>query len=351
MICRPSSFIRNLLPCNLLLCLISLLVASATTTLVQAEPTALQNGSSVTREINPAESHVFELTLEAQQLISLSVFAGDLNFAAHMIAPDGHTVEELVHRRYGPLTWQFIAPEQGSYRLVISSLELKAQPRKYQLKVEQIRASVQHERQAAQAASAFRQAEVLRFKWHSNDLVQAAERYRAAADIWQQQEQWAEAAEASQRLGELHFIQGDYRRALNALTEALNASQRSHDLFLTLIQLNNIAYVHIYLGELKEAAGLCEQVQTRLGQISAGTASQRQRIEAQLQNNFGEIEYARGNLKVSLNFFARARALWEEVGDRQGIALARLNAGYSDVDSGHVNEAGIESKPCNCGER
>jgi CHAT domain-containing protein/tetratricopeptide (TPR) repeat protein len=342
MTCRLSSLIRNLLPCNSLLCLICLLLATATLALGQAEPVALQHGSSVTREINPAESHIYELTLEAQQLINLSISAGDLNFAARLIAADGHTVDELVHRRYGALTWQLIAPEQGSYRLIISSLETKTQPRKYQLKVEQIRASTQHERQAAQAASAFHQAEVLRFKWHSSDLAQAAERYSAAADIWQQQERWAGAAEAQQRLGELHFIQGDYRRALSVLAAALNASKRSNDLSLSLTQLNDIAYVHIYLGELEQAASLCEQVQARLGQISASPASLRQQIEAQLQNNLGEIEYAQGNLKASLDLFARARAVWEEIGDRQGIALTHLNIGYADLDSGQVNETGTE---------
>jgi CHAT domain-containing protein/tetratricopeptide (TPR) repeat protein len=342
MTCCSYSFIGNLLPARSLLCLVCLFFTLAPATFGQAEPTALQHGSSVTREINPTESHVYEFKIEARQLVSLSIFAGDLHFEARLIAPDGHMVEEVVQRRYGPLSWQFISLEDGSYKLVISSQELKAQPREYQLKVEQIRASTQHEERAVQAASLFHQAEVLRFKWHSEALTQAVERYSAAADIWQRQQQWAKAAEALQRIGELHFIQGDYRRALSALSEASSASERSNNLFLILTQLNDLAYVHIYLGELKKAESLCEQVQARLGRASVGADSLRQRIEAQLQNNFGEIEYARGNLKASFKFFARARSLWEAIGDRQGVALARLNVGYSSIDSGQVNEAGTE---------
>jgi len=342
MTCRPHSSLRNTLPLKSLCFRACLLAAFASSAFGQAPPTALQHGSSITREIPPQESHVFEATLMAQQLIVLTVSAGDLNFVARLSAPSGGKLEEIVHRRYGPLTLKLVAPEEGSYRLELSSLEPKTQPRKYELRVEQIRAATQHEREAGRAASAFYQAEDLRFKWRSGELTQSLERYEAAGRAWELQAQWAAAAEARQRLGEAHFVQGDYRQALRAFQGALGLSRRGGDLFLALLQLNNIAYVHIYLGDLDQATTLCEQVQTRLGQVSVSPTSLRQRIEAQLQNNFGEIEYARGNLKSSLDFFARARALWEAIGDRQGLALAHLNAGHSELDSGNVNEAAAE---------
>ena len=301
--------------------------------------TSLQRGSSLTREINPKESHFFELTCEADQIVTLMVSAEDMNFAARLVTPDGSTLAEITHRRFGPVTWQFVAPIPGRYQIVLSSLEAKEQPHKYQLKVEQFRSATQQEKRAARAAADFYRAEVLRFKWQSDELAQASKLYEAAGLAWQQLGQWTEAAEAWQRLGELHLIQGSYEEALHAYNEALRFSHKSDDPFPALVQLNNVAYVYIYLGNIEQALSRCEQVKKQLNQISVGQTSLRRRIEAQLENNFGEIEYARGHLKISLNFFARALALWEAVGDRQGIARAHLNIGHSYLDSGNVNEA------------
>jgi CHAT domain-containing protein len=318
------------------------MMALSSAILGQERPAILLEGSSVAREIDAKESHSFEFALQADQLITLSISAGDLNFALRLTGPDGDTLQEAMHRRYGTLTWHFVAPTQGQYRITISSLELSARPRAYQLRLGQIKTATRREKNWSQVAADYYRAEVWRFGWQSSELLQAAESYKAAGGVWERQARWAEAAEAWQRVGEVHFIQGDYGRALRAYDRASRLSRRADDISLSLAQLNNIGYVHVYLGNIKQASDLFEQVRAELGKVSVGQDSTRKRIEAQLENNFGEVEYARGNLKQSLEFFARALALWEEVGDRHGMALARLNAVYSHIDSGSVNEAAAE---------
>lgn len=321
-----------------LLPLLALLLAAVT----QAQTVVLHRGSSVMREINPGETHLFELDLEAGQLVTASVFAGDLNFILRLSESDGSIRQEIVHRRYGDLSWQFVAAEPGRHRLAVISLEAGGPARPYQLKLEQVRQATFHEREAAKAEAEFQRAEALRLGTQSLDLSQASEKYRAAGEAWRRQAYWGEACVAWQRLGELHFAQGNYGEALRAYEEALRLSQQTADPFLALTQLNNIGYVHLYLGNIDQASGFFDEVRAQLAKISVEQTSMRRRTEAQLENNFGEAEYARGNLKSSLEFFARARAVWEEVGDRHGMALARLNAGYSYLDSGSVNEASAE---------
>jgi CHAT domain-containing protein len=335
-------FVRRISPAKALCRLVYVMMAFSPVSVSQAQPTILQQGSANTRAINSKESHLFEFALQSDQLIRLSIFAADLNLALRITAPDGNTLQEVVHKRHGGLTWQFVAPEQGRYQLTVTSLELSTQPRIYQLRVEQIKAATRQEKISAQVGANYYRAEALRFGWQRNDLLRAAALYKAAGDAWRQQAQWAEAANAWQRLGEVYFIQGDYAASLHAYDEALRASQQTNDPLLSLTQLNNIGYVHIYLGNNKQAFILFERVRAQLSKISAGQDSTRKRIEAQLENNFGEVEYARGNLKRSLEFFARAFALWEEADDRRGMALARLNAVYSHIDSGSVNEAAME---------
>lgn len=335
----PVAVARVVTLCRLASLLLLALLPSAVS---QAQTAVLHRGSSVTREINPGETHLFDVELGAGQSVTASVFAGDLNFVLRLSEPDGDVRQEVIQCRYGDLSWQFVTAESGRHRLAITSLESAERASPYQLNLEQVRPATHHEKEAAEAEAEFHRAEALRFGTQSADLARASEKYRAAAVAWRRQSRWGEACVAWQRLGELHFVQGAYREALRAYEEALRLGQLTADPFLALTQLNNIGYVHLYLGNIDKASGLFNQVRAQLSKISVGQTSTRLRTEAQLENNFGEAEYARGNLKSSLGFFARARAVWEDVGDRRGVALARLNAAYSYVDSGGVNEAWVE---------
>lgn len=311
-----------------------------------AQTTRLRQGLSVTREISPNVPHLFDFKLRRNQLIKLSVTAGDLHFNLRLLGPDGNTLQEVVHRRYGELDWRFVAPRQGQYGLTLTSLEPDALPRTYQLQVEEIRPASLDDKAEAQAAAYYYSAEQLRFGWQGNDLPRAAQMYKAAGGVWQRQSRWAEAAGVWQRLGEAHFIQGDFKDALHSYEEALRLSRKAGDGLLTLTQFNNIGYIHLYLGDIGKASLVFADVRSRLDKIPGAPGLPHKRAEAQLENNLGEVEYARGNLKNSLGFFGRAFALWEEAGDRQGMALARLNNVYSYLDSGSVTEASSEIEEC-----
>jgi CHAT domain-containing protein/tetratricopeptide (TPR) repeat protein len=310
------------------------------------QPTRLHHESSFTREISPEEPHLFDFDLRRDQLIKLSVTAGDLNFQLRLSGPDGDTLQEIVHRRYGELTWRFVAPRQGQYRLTLTSLEPGARPRTYRLQVEEMRPASPGDKVEAQAAAYYYSAEKLRSGWQGDDLARAAQMYEAAGATWQRQSGWGEATDAWQRLGEVYFIQGNYKEALHSYKEALRLSRRANDSLLTLTQLSNVGYVYLYLGDTERASLTFAEVQSQLGKISGGPVLPLKYVEAQLENNFGEVEYARGNLKNSLDFFGRALTVWEEVGDRQGVALARLNKVYSYLDSGSVTEASSEIEEC-----
>lgn len=310
-----------------------------TQTDVQAQ--TLEPGASVAREIGAAQSHVYEFTLAAGQFLALTFNAEDLNLSLRLDAPGGDTLEEIEHKRHGPLPLQLVAPESGRYRLAVTSLEAGARAGRYRLESEAVRAATARDRDDAEAAASFRQAEAARFKWESDQFRLACERYRVAALVWQRQGRRAEAAAAWRQMGEARFIQGDYKQALRAFGEALTLGRAAGSEEFVLEQLNNVGYVNIYLGKIDEAAALFRQVQARLD-ASHGEGAWRARVEAQLQNNLGEVEYARGSLKTSLSFFARALSLWEAARDRRGAALALLNAGYSHLDSGSVNEAARE---------
>lgn len=301
----------------------------------------LQEGSPVTGQLGSRESHVIDIDLLEDQFVELEIIAKDFAFKLQLVAPARGQSQEALHKRYGRMIWRFIARETGKHQIVISSLEMDPSPRQYQINMNESPLEHKHHKMAAQAAEYFYRAEGLRFNWQHGDLLRALELYEAAAVVWQEQFSWADAANAWQCIGEAHFIQGDYGKALRAYERALRLSWRANDITLTCMQLNNIGYVHVYLGNIEKAASLFEQVQAHIGKIPAELPS-RKPLEARLLNNVGEVEYGRGDLKRAVDLFNNALSLWGEIGDRGGIALAHLNAAYCFVDSGNVQEASSE---------
>ena len=302
---------------------------------------SLQAGSTVSREIAPAESHLFKFTLQRDQIIDLTVSAQDLNLRMDVVAPDGNTLAQVVHRHYGSLTWNLIAPQTGEYQLVVRSLEQSAPSQQYQLKVNRVTAATEREKKDAAAVADFQRAEVLRQRDEGSDLTTALEAYHLAAIALQRRQRWADTADTWQQIGEVNFSRGNYQEALRSFDQALQMSRKAGDVFLTITQEVNIGYVYIYLADFEKAATYFHQGQEKLRMLQAESAMQ-EGLEAQLQNGYGEIENGRGKLKESLVYFARALAQWEKLGDRRGMALAHLNSGFSHLDSGSVNEAAVE---------
>ena len=321
---------------SLSLCLLSISLAA---TLLRAQSATLVAGSSFTREIAPKQEQDFEFQLAAGELISFTLETSDPNLLLRVISKTGDTLLELPHRKYGPLKCNFIAGETGRFLLRIVSLETNPQNRSYRLAVDQIRASTAADQRLAPAYSDFYRAETLRIKWESQELKRALQNYQLAATAFMAQKQFAAAAVAWQSMAEVHFNQGNYKAAFQFFNEALRTSRMANDSFLTLEQLNNLAYVHITQGALEEASGLLSQVQTKLNESNGTSELDRKRITAQIQNNLGEIEYGRGNLKQSLALFTQAESVWQELGDRRALALIHKNKAFSFFDSGNANEA------------
>jgi len=332
-------FFAKLLP--LLHCVV---VAVLVHPVVRAQSLTLQTGSSVTREIGPSESHSFQLALQQNQLVEFTLFAQDFRLRLSIVAADGNTMAERIYRRYGPATWSFIAPQSGGYNLVISSLEQATQKRQYELKIDRVNAATELEKKGQLAEEDFYQGEVLSLKFENSTLTSSLERYHVAAMAWQKQRQWAKSAGAWQQIGEVHFSQGNYEQALHAFDQALRQSQKTDDSLLPILLEAKIGYVRMSLGNLEKAAALFDRCQAKLNGITETRTVSRERLEAQLQNNHGEVEYLRGNLKASLELFGRALAQWTKIGDRQGMGLAHLNSGYTYLDSGSVPEADKEFK-------
>ena len=319
-----------------------LLCVHVSVSFAQAQTADLAPGLAVTSEISPEQSQLFQFSLQQDHTAEVTLSAKDFRLFVRVIAPDGSTLMEVVQRRYGPLMWDFIAPLSGRYQLSVSSFERANTKIGYELKVGQIRPATPRDRASMSAAADFYRSETLRSRSESPEFEQVRKGYESAAIAWTRASQWSRAALAWEQLAEVHFNRGDYTSALQNFLKAEQASQRSRDPFLAVNQRLNIGYVYVFRGDFDTASNVFDQCERMLAKIPVDHSAARKLIEARLENNRGEVKYARGQLKATFDPFRRALALWKDAGDRQGEALARLNLGYSYLDSGSANEASQE---------
>src|ERR1041385_3462159 len=239
----------------LLFCTLTLLSASS---LVQAQSSELVPGASVKGKVNSGETHPFQFTLEQDQIATITLSARDFRLVVRGVAPDGSSLPEIPHTRFGPLTWNVIATRGGRYQLSLFSLEPATLAAEYELKLGQPRTATARDRMSTIAEAEYERIEILRLRSANLAFADVIAGYRKAANTWSRAGQWTETTSAWQRLAEAYFERADYKAALIASTDALAASKRTTDQILILTQQTSVGYVYIYLGDLDRATAIFE---------------------------------------------------------------------------------------------
>ena len=320
----------------------SLILLTLNSNAAYAQVRLLQAGSSFSSEIKPKESQLAEFDLGGGELIRITVNASGTALSMRVLDEAEATVLEVPQRQLEPLTWFFIASKKGRYRLDVKSIYADGPPGQYELRVDEIRPSTISDQKQAAAFESFYRAEVLRLEWYTSSFENAVREYEQAAGAFKQLRDSESLAKTWQQVGEVRFIQGNYEEARRAFSLALNAARKTNNVPLTVTQLNQLAYIHLTIGNVEKAEPLLAEVRTRLNKAKGLSTTATTSIQAHLENNYGEIALARGNLKESLALFARALALWKELNHTPGMALAHLNNGFAQLDSGNGNEASRE---------
>lgn len=291
-------------------------------------------GTPAPGDIRGTDSQLFKLKLTRGQYVRVAVEKADLQLSATRLSADMRQLSEHVGRRFGPLRFSFVAEEDGDEYLRLESLEKDSDARRYELRVE-VRAATAKDAGAAAASRAYSEAEALRAKWDQASLRAALVKYSEALEAWAGAGDGREQAQTLRDIGECHFILSEYRAALDAYTKALALSRSAGDGGAELDALNDAGYVRINLGEKQAALRDFERV---LSSADDRGAESRRR-KAQALNNEGEAYYSLSEFRKALGYFERSLAVWAEVGDRGGEALAHLNLGYAHTDLGDLQNA------------
>jgi CHAT domain-containing protein len=333
-------------------CLILLLVVCLVTGMAETQPDVpvssaehigLTAGTVTNRKLTAGSRDVFEIWLSRGDLLRLSLDKGDFALSLALYDPRSQKLLEQVSFGYENVDLSIPVEAAGKYLLEIRSLELKESRRRYELKLEPIRPATPMDQRSNMAQRATARATILRADWMENSLRQAIEKHDEAALIWHSLHDLRNAAIASLEAAEVCLALGQYREALNRYQKAAAQAKSAGARFEESRALSETGRIYSYLGDNDRAQKQVVQALKLLAfDSNANQPTTLKLNHAENLLNLGEVSYSKGNLLKSSKEFEQALKLFDEIGDRNGAARARLFLGYISGSLGDPEKAVAE---------
>ena len=149
-------------------------------------------GKPIERELKGGENHSYRISLNSGQFLNLAAEQKGIDLVLNLFAPDGKKLLEIdsPNGNSGVEPMFFVAETGGDYRLEIDALEKKANPGRYEVKINELRTATTKDLQKVKAIMLY--AEALKIERARTDeaylsaiekLKEAAELFRAADDL------------------------------------------------------------------------------------------------------------------------------------------------------------------------
>jgi CHAT domain-containing protein/tetratricopeptide (TPR) repeat protein len=302
-------------------------------------PRELKPGTSINQEMPGQGSQAFEIILEANQYLRLSIQKGDLNISLTIYGPSGEKLVECTDHEYRPLEASLVTASAGSYELVVTSLEQSPALRRYEFSLERVVSIQPSALEDHRAFQAFGEADKLLAEWNESSLRKAIEKFIEASFAWRVSRP-NRSIDALRSAADVHFILGEYNEAINLDRKAVKESEKIGARLKALEAVGALGRVYSLLGKNDTSRKYLAQVLAYSNQNGHINGSfQEKRLAAEAHNYMGEVYYTEGSSIKALDYFKRALELWTEIGYRRGQAEANLNIGYAFSSSGNQQQA------------
>jgi CHAT domain-containing protein/tetratricopeptide (TPR) repeat protein len=290
----------------------------------------LKLGKSVDREMAGDAVHFYRVTLESSQYMRVIVNQRGIDVVVSLIGPDGTKITESNsdNGNFGLEPASLVASAPGQYLVEVRSAEKKAPLGKYDIRLDQLRASNPQDKDRVAAEKLFLEGDHLRAPGKSEGIRQAMVKYDQALALLEKASDPLIEGQVLHGLGRLHTVLGDKPKALEYYLKALPARRASGDRRGEATTLNSIGTVYISLGELQKAVDyfkLALPIRREVGDL---------RGEAITINNIGVIYNDLGQTERAIEYLLKALNLRRQVGDREGEATTLQNLAKDYVKLG-----------------
>src|ERR1051326_727795 len=136
----------------------------------------------VERKLSGGETHVYQVSLSANQFLRVLVEQRGVDVGLIIFNPEGAKVREVDYRHgeRGPEHASLIAKGAGNYRIEVQAVRKTALPGSYQISMEEMRPADDQARSIDAAEELVAEANILRTTSTRESLAQAIAKYRQA---------------------------------------------------------------------------------------------------------------------------------------------------------------------------
>lgn len=289
----------------------------------------LPQGSGTWRELAKDTVHLYRVDLRDGEFVHWEILQRELDAAIEVREPHGGTrlKVDTLNGKNGPEDVPFIARQTGSHEIRISGLG-RGEPRPaYRLRQWVRRQAIPDDRERADAALAYYEAEELRIGGAPRAKVEAG--YEKAIRRARQVEDLPREADSSYWLGKERYYWLDLRGSRDAYWQALSAYRRLGNRNQQAVVLNNFGLDLEKLGEWEgalKAYGEAVDLARELGNPKA---------EMDALRNLGRLQFRFGEVGKALECFEQAFARAAEKKDivqqvailnARGLVYSRMGA-------------------------
>jgi CHAT domain-containing protein len=302
----------------------------------------LAAGEVLTRHMDAGATHVYELTLAAQQFAEIVIEQKGVDVEVRAISPDGtpYVLTDNPNGFYGRETVSIAAQISGNYRIEVSSDN--AYPAGvYELKVEGPRPATASDDRRVTAERTFAEAQKLRQDaaetLSRDEAIEsynlAITKYNEALTIWRQLGDLRGQGYALTNTGRVYKVLRQPSLALEHLAQALSCLREAGDASGQAFVLNETGAVHRDFGNVRDALTSYDnalKLRLELGDRYG---------QAQLHNNLG-LGYSNiGYQPQAIANLEQASHIWAELGLRDSEMNTLINAAKAHAEMGDLDVA------------
>lgn len=297
-------------------------------------------GSSVRSGLAGGAKEVFGIAVIQDQLLRFSVDKGDLLLATTLYGPTGIKLLEHVSQDFEIVELSFPCQLAGTYTIELQSQESAQTPRQYELKVQPLTPVTALNGKDSEARQAMAHAEMLRAKSTEASLREAAEQFDKAALIWTFISDFANAARAALKSGDVYFLLSKYQESSKRFSHAEALAEKAGDWLAKAKALSQLGRSQSYLGHNDLAQEQLTQALNLFKQHEADHDVIATNAHGEAICNLAEVSYSRGNFVKSSQELESALKVFQN--HRRGEARAHLFLGYITGSIGETEKAVAE---------
>ena len=276
------------------------------------------------RTLRGGESHTYKIKLKANQYLRIIISQRGIPVLASALNPIGAQLLEAKSLPGGSGTeiLELITEIQGTYSIIIKSVDKDAPASRYQIRVAELRAATTRDRSFIEARRLHAQALALLSDNKMAEAQPLAERALALREQISGRDS-AEYGEALLIVATIYRARGLYNKAESAYVRALNIYEKSTeaDSPILVSVLTNLASLYADEGDYTQA----EKLYTRAMAIYERTPDADNLSFSSLLNNVGNLYRQRGDYVKAEPLYMRALAMREKLLGEHPLTASVLN--------------------------